>query len=211
MRRLAMAGGVAALLVAGVVACESDLPEPEKGLRVVGQVTYGGTAHAMFARPGVVINLFTEFPPMSPPRGSLTIEGSDFATPHPFEVVGVPSGKYKIVVQVVDLALATTMGAPTGSYPSFCALLAPVANIEVKEGEPTIGIDVTVYDSGRDPCLGGPRVDAGAADAGPVDAGPTIIDAPIQFDAPPPPPDAPPSFDARPIDAAVTDAVPADA
>lgn len=141
------------MLVVACAACDSDLPPAEEGLRVVGEVTYAGNAQAAYARPAVLVSLFTEFPPMSPPRGTVAIESPSFGAAIPFEIVGVPAGSYKIAAQVIDLDVASSTGAPTGSYPSYCALLAPVANITVQNDTPTTGLNMVIYDAGGDPCL----------------------------------------------------------
>ena len=156
------------------LACETDVPDADSGRRVSGMVTYGGTSYMSYARPAVIVALFAEFPPMSPPRGIITLEAPDFSQPIAYEIVGVPPGAYKIVGQVIDLteAMPSSMTTATGSFPNFCILFAPVKNITIAEDAARDGVDFTIYDPGRDPCLR-PAADAAVPDAVPAaDASP---------------------------------------
>jgi len=165
-----------------LVGCDSTLPEPDPGHRILGKVAYTGTMIGKMSRPALEVVAFPEFPPMGPPRASVSFVPPTFPTP--YELKHVPGGSYKIIAEIVDLDMIADAGAdyvaPAGAYPNFCAVLfSPTPNVMILNDKPVENVDIVVYDSGNDPCFAAPppRPDAGVADAALPDAPLAVPDA----------------------------------
>lgn len=156
-------------LGAALLACDSELPDPDEGHTIQGEVTYAGTAAAAMGRPRLSIAAFAEFPPMGPPRASLVLPVPASGQAVAYTLRNVPEYSYKVVASIVDLDAPGAMGGPSGGYPNLCAVLfSPAGNVTVVSDEAVGGVDVVVYDGGNDPCF---RAPPPAADAGPADGG----------------------------------------
>jgi hypothetical protein len=160
-------GSVAASAVAAVVACESDLPDPDEGHTITGEVIYDGTAAAALGRPRLQIAAFAEFPPKGPPRASIVLPVPPAGQPVPYTLRNVPEFSYKVVAAIVDLDAPAAMNGPSGGYPNLCAVLfSPAGNVTVLKDGAVSDVDVVVYDGGNDPCFRAARPDGGGADGG---------------------------------------------
>lgn len=154
-RHHARVGAVgAALGLALLVGCDDDLPDAVEQ-EISGTVSYAGPAE--FANPVAQVIVSASFPPVGQPHGVAVLEAPDFAAgPVPFSIPGIPAHSYFVVASYADAQDLTNQTNPTGAFPNFCVVLAPVAGpVTVGVDEAIANIDITLYDGGgtTDPCF----------------------------------------------------------
>ena len=138
----------------------TDIPAATVGGRILGKISYQGTAHQTMKRPAVRVMVVVDFPPSSGPLGFQIIERGEqpnFPAQVSYELLGIVPYQYKVVAQLVDLAEpeAAATQLPLGGYPNFCALLAPDQGwVVVRDDAPVTGADFSLYDNAgtTDPC-----------------------------------------------------------
>ena len=138
----------------------TDIPAPAAGGRILGTISYRGTAHQTMKRPAVRVMVVVDFPPSAGPLGFQIIEAGEqptFPTRVSYELRGIAPYVYKVVAQLVDLAdpNAAATVLPLGGYPDFCSLLDPGKGwVPVTQVAPASNIDFTLYDNAgtEDPC-----------------------------------------------------------
>ena len=158
-----MTRGIRAALVLlaalSVYGC-TDIPAPTAGGRILGTISYQGSAHMTMKRPAVRVMAVVDFPPSAGPLGFQIIEAEEqpgFPTRVSYELMGIVPYSYKVVAQLVDLAdpNAAATKLPLGGYSDFCSLLAPDQGwLVVTQAAPVTGVDFTLYDNAgaEDPC-----------------------------------------------------------
>lgn len=150
---------LAALFALTLGSC-TDIPAPAVGGRILGTISYSGSAHQTMKRPAVRVMVVVDFPPSSSPLGFQIIEAGEqpqFPAKVSYELKGIAPYSYKVVAQLVDLAdpEAAATKLPLGGYPDFCSLLAPDQGwILVSKDAPATGVDFTLFDNAgtEDPC-----------------------------------------------------------
>jgi hypothetical protein len=146
-------------LALGLCGC-TDIPAATVGGRILGTISYQGTAHLSMKRPAVRVMAVVDFPPSSGPLGFQIIEQGEqvnFPVQVSYELLGIVPYQYKVVAQLVDLANpdAAATQLPLGGYPSFCALLAPDQGwVVVSKDAAITGADFVLYENAgtTDPC-----------------------------------------------------------
>jgi hypothetical protein len=138
----------------------TDIPAPAVGGRILGTISYSGSAHKTMKRPVVRVMVVVDFPPTSGPLGFQIIEAGEqpnFPAKVSYELKGIVPYSYKVVAQLVDVADpdAAATKLPLGGYTDFCSLLDPSQGwVLVSQDAPATGIDFTLYDNAgtEDPC-----------------------------------------------------------
>lgn len=150
---------LATLIVLTLGSC-TDIPAPAVGGRILGTISYAGSAHQTMKRPAVRVMVVVDFPPSSGPLGFQIIEAGEqptFPAKVSYELKGIVPYAYKVVAQLVDVAdpdVAATK-LPLGGYADFCSLLDPGQGwVLVSKDAPVTGVDFTLYDNAgtEDPC-----------------------------------------------------------
>jgi hypothetical protein len=151
---------ILAMLLVGIAPACSEIPDETPGDRILGTVTYEGSAHLALRRPAIRVMLDLEFPPVSDPIAFHIIEADEqpsFPLQARYELKGIDPYRYKLLAQLVDLAApgipATSL--PLGGYPDFCSLLSPETGwVEVRHDQPITQADFQLYDraGAEDPC-----------------------------------------------------------
>lgn len=147
-----------------LLACESTIPPPELGGRVLGTLTYGGQAVTAMAmqRPAWRVAAAVDFPPAGHPHAATILEQEinyDFAAETPFELRGLSPYRYRVFAQIVDLTVPVpdSTALPLGGYPDMCALTSADRGwIDVTAQAPVVlDTPIRLYDSGgvADPCM----------------------------------------------------------
>jgi hypothetical protein len=146
---------VALSALLGLAACDDSLGENPTGRRVSGTVRYGGAYHQDLARPGVIVGLFTEFPPQDTGHALTFVPLGDdgFAGGVPFEIRNAPPYDYHLLATLTDFDGARDDGAPLGAYPDACALGGP-PTVTIRDDAPLEDLTIRLYDSAgaADPC-----------------------------------------------------------
>ena len=149
-----------ATLIALTLGSCTDIPAPAVGGRILGAISYSGSAHKTMKRPAVRVMVVVDFPPTSGPLGFQIIEAGEqasFPAKVSYELKGIVPYAYKVVAQLVDLAApeAAATKLPLGGYADFCSLLDPGQGwVVVSKDAPATGVDFTLYDNAgtEDPC-----------------------------------------------------------
>jgi hypothetical protein len=138
----------------------TDIPATTVGGRILGKISYQGTAHLAMKRPAIRVMVVVDFPPSAGPLGFQIIEQGEqpyFPAQVSYELKGIVPYQYKVVAQLIDIAAPDTAATqlPLGGYPNFCALLAPDQGwLVVTKDAPVTGADFSLYDDAGtdDPC-----------------------------------------------------------
>ena len=112
-----MTRAILALLALGMASACTDIPDEVAGDRILGTITYEGTAHLALGRPAIRVMVDLEFPPISDPLGFHIIESGEqpeFPMRTRYELKGIDPYRYKLVAQLVDLAAP---GIPATALP----------------------------------------------------------------------------------------------
>lgn len=149
-----------AVLLAQYLCGCTDIPSATVGGRILGTISYQGTAHLTMKRPAVRVMVVVDFPPSAGPLGFQIIEQGeqpDFPSQVSYELKGIIPYQYKVVAQLIDIAAPDTAATqlPLGGYPNFCALLAPDQGwVVVSNDAPVMAADFSLYDNAGtdDPC-----------------------------------------------------------
>jgi hypothetical protein len=147
-----------------LLACDSTIPPPEVGGRVLGKLTYGGKAVTAMAmqRPALRVAAAVDFPPTGHPHAATVLQQAtnyDFASETPFELRGLLPYRYRVFAQIVDLTVPDpdSTALPLGGYPDLCALTSTDRGwIDVTAQAPVVlDTPIRLYDSGGvgDPCM----------------------------------------------------------
>ena len=149
----------ATLLALSLCGC-TDIPAATVGGRILGKISYQGTAHLTMKRPAVRVMVDVDFPPSSGPLGFQIIEQGEqpyFPAQVSYELLGIVPYTYKVVAQLVDLAEPDVAASqlPLGGYPNSCALMAADQGwVVVSDDAAVTEADFSLYDKAgtTDPC-----------------------------------------------------------